>query len=508
MPAFLTRIISISSPAFPVVLILPLAVVYFACFQSQLSQKNTAYFGGDTWEYQSMAVNFAYGHGVNTFGGVEPFETYQFGSMEWNAADTGMSNATYLDQKRRFTVDGRGDGSMNTFRMPLYTVFLGVIYAVAGVHPLIAKSIQLLLLTLVAGGLPLLGSLWWKKKGMIAGLLAGAPSVAATVRFADVILVESLAIAVLFLCVLGGVWYERRPGAGRAALLGALLGLCLLTKLSLILLPFLLFFLIWWRHPRHYAHYIRDMLLIVSIALITVLPWSIYASVRSHTFVIFSTESHNQGLFDAHNEYTAIDGEWHPEWETDPQSAYNTDGMEEYADGVRIAHFYLQHPTRMIRLPLSKMVAAFTVVPSIVLLVVFLMLEGLMGSLLTRRSVRLAALVFGLSVWWMLMDDRMLYATLMPLVNTPYLWGLLPGVTAIIALLLRRVYMPSFPPIPLMVTAVALNFVLMMILVMSDSAIYMSRHVKVAEFLWILLAALMLVHWIAALITPSLQTHD
>jgi hypothetical protein len=250
------------------------------------------------------------------------------------------------------------------------------------------------------------------------------------------------------------------------------------------------------------------MFLLLGVAMAMVLPWSIYASTSAHTLILFSTESQNLGLFDAHNEYTAIDGQWHPEWETDPKSIYNRDGMEAYSDSVRIAHFYVEDPTRIIRLPLSKMIAAFTTVPSIVLLVLFLMCEGLLGSLLQRKSLRLIAFIACIALWWALTAHNTLYGTLMPLVNTPSMWAIALSTLIIIALLVRRFFLPFFPRLPLMATAVILNFVFLMILVMSDSAIYMSRHVKVMEFLSILLAASVVVEWVCALMRPSLHTHD
>jgi len=38
-----------------------IASVYYAVFLQIADLKDTAIFGGDTWEYQSMAVNFAKG---------------------------------------------------------------------------------------------------------------------------------------------------------------------------------------------------------------------------------------------------------------------------------------------------------------------------------------------------------------------------------------------------------------------------------------------------------------
>lgn len=494
-----------SSPAFSAYLIVPLAALYFACFHPYTSFTDIAYFGGDTWEYQAMSVNFANGHGLNRFGGVEPFEAYQFGEMEWNKEFAGIDEKTYADRRSIFMNAGKNGGDLDTNRMPLYMIATGTVYALFGVHPLLIKNIQLLLLCLVAGGLPLLGSLWWKKKGLLAGLLAGAPFVGSTMLFANVIMVETLTVFVLYLCILGVAFYQEHHTARRALLVGALLGLCLLTKLSLILLPFIVLVLLWWQQKNNWRH----ILLMGLTCTACLVPWSIYTSAQVHFFVLFSTESMYDGLLDAHNEYTVANGLWHPEWRDLPDSFYRNDGMADRPDFLRIAHFYLVHPNRIARLPLSKLVAAVTPVPSAVLLVMLLAVQGLLGSLLRRPFFRIISLLLVLMEWWMLTLNNTLRITLQPLVNNDGIWPLLAGFTALCALLLRRFLLPDFSRFPLMATAVILNFFCITILVMSDDAVYQSRHVKVADFLLIILVTYVILEWIAPLCRLSPQKkHD
>ena len=55
-----------------------LASIYYLFWGARTDMKDTAFFGSDTWEYQSMGVNFAKGHGIQKFGSLESFKTYNF----------------------------------------------------------------------------------------------------------------------------------------------------------------------------------------------------------------------------------------------------------------------------------------------------------------------------------------------------------------------------------------------------------------------------------------------
>src|ERR1039458_4635785 len=57
---------------------------YFILFSRTptFTNADTATFGGDTWEYQSMGVNFAKGHGIQKWGGLEEFGMYKFDRVD------------------------------------------------------------------------------------------------------------------------------------------------------------------------------------------------------------------------------------------------------------------------------------------------------------------------------------------------------------------------------------------------------------------------------------------
>jgi len=98
-----------------------LALIYGYSVFSDLSIPDTAFFVGDTWEYQSIALNFASGEGFK-FGGLLPFEAYHFYS----------ANPEYYD---RFMDIGAAGGEPSTFRTPGYPFVLATIYRIFGVSP-------------------------------------------------------------------------------------------------------------------------------------------------------------------------------------------------------------------------------------------------------------------------------------------------------------------------------------------------------------------------------------
>ncbi|HHZ65847.1 MAG TPA: hypothetical protein EYN51_10220, partial [Flavobacteriales bacterium] len=59
-----------------------LVILYYSVFLNIGEYSNTSYFGGDEYGYQSMGVNFTYGHGIQKLGGLEEFETYKFAPRE------------------------------------------------------------------------------------------------------------------------------------------------------------------------------------------------------------------------------------------------------------------------------------------------------------------------------------------------------------------------------------------------------------------------------------------
>ena len=106
-----------------------LTIGYFFIFNHWAEFDDGCYFGGDTWEYQSMAVNLVRGHGLARFGQIEPFSEYKvtFGQT------AKISKFKNYDK-------------LNFYRRPGYHFFLALIYKIGGVHPINAKRVQLFLL--------------------------------------------------------------------------------------------------------------------------------------------------------------------------------------------------------------------------------------------------------------------------------------------------------------------------------------------------------------------------
>ncbi len=209
-------------------LTLVLAIAFsYSVFSSRTIPNTNVFFGGDTWEYQSIAVNFAAGEGFR-FGALLPFEAYKFDGADPDYYDSFMEL-------------GAAGGEPSTFRTPGYPFILGLIYKLFGVSPRIAITIQIGWLVLIAALLPFLGRGLFGRGGFIAGLLAGlifhrlAPGVGGRV------LTEALIALVLFLILIAWVALNRnkQPPIAYAVLFGLVLAAAVLTKGSLIFLPVL-----------------------------------------------------------------------------------------------------------------------------------------------------------------------------------------------------------------------------------------------------------------------------
>lgn len=303
-----------------------LAVVYYAVLQWRTDKKDSAFFGGDTWEYQSMGVNFAKGHGIQKFGAMEPFDVYKF-------EKTVPLPATYY---RNFI---SGAGKDDFFRTPAYPLFLGVAYKLFGVSPRAVKIIQLLMLVFIAASLPFLGRHYWGKPGFIGGVPAGLLYLKVNHSLAGVILTETLITAAVFIVLIAFLVYERQRRTLPACFLGVSLGCALLVKGSLIFLPLLtwgvlLTLAVLHRDPGG----LKRLLVIIVSTILTVLPWSVYASVKSGGVIVLSTQGGYQLLTD-NNEF-CTDGGWHPEWIDKNDSWYNSDGIDTLHPLAKVINFY------------------------------------------------------------------------------------------------------------------------------------------------------------------------
>ena len=308
---------------------------------------DTAFFGGDTWEYQSMGVNIAKGHGPRG-GAIEPFEVYRFEPMVPDAP-----------HKAGFLRSGAEGGDYNFFRTPGYPYFLGMIYAVAGVRPAVVKRIQAWLWILVGSFLPYLGFRFWRGPGFLGGLLAAPAYLQHSRGTADEILTETLIVFALFVTVLAYLRWSRVRSTASLILLGVSVGVALLVKGSLMFLPLLYLGHVFWsgRHDPFRTVVRRALVFACSVGVV-VLPYSVFASVTEGRIIILSTQG-SVLLLQGNNELAVGTGRWEPNGSRSPKSFYRRADIEPLPSGMQVVRFYQANPGALLEILPRKIEQGF-----------------------------------------------------------------------------------------------------------------------------------------------------
>jgi len=474
-----------------------LIVTYYSVFVNVAEFSNTAYFGGDEYGYQSMGVNFAYGHGVQKVGGIEDFEKYKFAPREKISGEL----LEFNDMNFYFF-----------YRTPAYPLFLGLIYKIVGVQPIVAKYAQLLLLALIAGLLPLVGRYYWGGKGFISGLIAGPVYLAMNYKFSENLLTESLVSFSVFLLVLAYINFDIRKSKWATALLGLSCGFCLLVKGSLLFLPILIsaYFCYLFYRSRD-KEIIRKTALFLGVFAVTVLPWSLYASIKSGSLILISTQG-KAVLLDTNNEYAK--GRWHPEWKRDENSFYKNDNLEDAPPIFRVMNYYFQNPARLPVLLWKKTLHGyFYLLPVWILLFIFFM-ESYLGllkrilasNLLNWFFIVMTCSTVGLIVYYwskyIMADVHHFYSVLSADAIVRRLQLFLMLLVIILPALLNRFHRTVFSAPPVFII-IFLNFFIVTLLTCADHAIYPSRYVKVMDFILILTTVHYLSNFLGSLAKPA-----
>ena len=322
---------------------------------------DTAVVDGDSRDYQSLGVNFAKGHGFPKNGPFEDAKQYKFDSVK---------DSTVM---KRFM---KQLNTNNFYRTPGYPLFVGIIYKIFGVSPFIVKYIQLLLLIIVAGFLPWIGYHFWQNNGFISGLIASPLYIINNYLTAANILSESLITFSLFLILILYIYSESRKTTFSFGMLGISFGIGLLIKGSLIFIPPLFFLYLgikYYKTPNKKD--LKKILIIFSFFVLTILPWSLYASLKTNSFVLLSTQT-EKIIMHSNNE-DCIDGDWHHEWKNigGEKYFYTHDGMENASSSSRVLNFYNQNINLLPEIMIGKIQRGFASFTSFLLILLLYIVE-------------------------------------------------------------------------------------------------------------------------------------
>ena len=446
-----------------------LVFTYYIFFTGISNFSDDAFFGGDTWEYQSMAVNFAKGHGIQRFGELENFDEYKF-------------NTTDSSLEKQFKAEA---GNVDVYRTPGYPLFVGLSYKLFGFHPIYIKKIQLLLLILIATGLAWIGSYFWQKPGLYGGLISGALFMVFHYDMAGSILTEPLITFFIFLTIVAYIYFEIKGSITASIILGITLGIGLLVKGSLVFIPILLllFLLNMYRKTRNKILF-RNMAIISSSMAIAILPWSVYASVTTGKMIALSTQT-SEVILDSNNELST-DGSWHPEWRKDVSHKenyfYNNDGMGSSSPFLRAMHFYKLHPNLLFETLKNKLAKGYSSFTFLWILIALFILES--AVILIRKNFDLLKTFLFLILPLLTMLFYFFIFAPEPLVKfietnfTSILFGIILLLPVI--LYLRKQFSLS---IPYLLHVIFLNFLILTLLTCG-----LRRFIEVMDFIFILCA--------------------
>ncbi|MCG6551958.1 MAG: glycosyltransferase family 39 protein [Candidatus Magnetominusculus sp. LBB02] len=322
--------------------------IYFKTGGIELS--DTARFGWDTWEYQSMAANFAAGHGLK-FGAIEDFSFYRFTQTgDWVLGDAGLKGY------EKFLDIGQKGGSYNFYRTPGYPVFLGVLYKIFGISPKVARASQVFLVILVAAFLPYIGFAYWRGGGFAAGVISGSILMSTYVyihNMQDELLTEPLIMFCAFLTVVMFIEWEKRKSASAAAALGIVMGAGILVKGSLVFTPLVagLYFIYLIR--RRLLRPAQFLAFALGVSFI-VLSWSVYASVKEGRPIFISTQG-QQVLLDS-NSVISKDGRWHA---NASDVFYENPEIKRLPGPLKVIRFYQKHRELLPSIFINKLNVGF-----------------------------------------------------------------------------------------------------------------------------------------------------
>lgn len=175
------------------------------------------------------------------------------------------------------------------FRAPLWPVALGALYAVTGPSPAAGRALNVVLDALTCALVVVLGArLASLRAGVAAGALAAVypPLLAGVTQLMSEPLFTLTVVATLLACDA----FRVRPGPGRAALVGASLGLGALARPNGLGLAALILVWLGWLAWRRRGAWLRPVAAAVAALGVVVAPWLVYTRVQMGAFVPVTTQ--------------------------------------------------------------------------------------------------------------------------------------------------------------------------------------------------------------------------
>jgi hypothetical protein len=294
---------------------------------------DTAFFGGDTWYYQSIAVNVASGEGYR-FGSVLDFNEYKF--------DMTPDEALGLDYKENLKKKYLATNLASFYGSPGYPLFLAGIYRLTGIHPIAAKFANVLLVAITAALLPVISARMFRNYGLVTGVIVSLFFIFKHAPDPSNLLGEPL---IMFLMAAWGTLFtysEEHLSLARIVALGLLTPVLILVK-TYPLLVILAAVFIGLKYPSRRKGWVMAALYFGLVAVL-ILPWSVYATRHSDRVVVISTQF-DALILDGNNEDVITSGGYQPQWRNtgDPKYLFNRLADSDLSAMQKVGRFYREN---------------------------------------------------------------------------------------------------------------------------------------------------------------------
>lgn len=243
------------------------------------------------------------------------------------------------------------DGGPTAIRPPGYPYFLALLYVITGGGADAARLAQAFVGTANAALIGLLGWRLWDRRVGIAAL-AVASVFPPLIIAGSALYTESLFVALMLGALLAALQYRASGTKRWAAAAGALLGLGVLTRENGLVLLVPLVIAVWDRVPRLSLQGLAPPALLLAVAALVVLPWTVRNAVVMDAFVPVTTTA-GYTLAGTYNDAARTDsshpGVWRPA-NRDPEYArlLRKDPGSEVEAGARlvgaVADYVREHP--------------------------------------------------------------------------------------------------------------------------------------------------------------------